>query len=308
MSICTHTDYQIIATNNPNRNLCDIFRSRRQLKNQNHYPFFSDQLSSTRSLNPLPQKRLAQSKQNEIFAVLSIDPFASISSVQEHSLLNNTYMEVTLRCGIEEVGEWYTQMSEMSFGLVTPDLMIESAVQDVIDESISDGSFFDYLKRQESENEAKTRSVAVVGKEDSTFIPIIHNLFDNSNASQKLEEYIVTPMHSTRLSGIIMLLFTIIVTVTLFRAGSRRQKETIWKEKTENQDNGGKIHLSSEDGVNAMLKKGSSKVVLKRGINVEDIDDQDDDATRSLSPSPRWQVMIGSANTSPLKFEHVYIS
>ena len=222
-------------------------------------------------------------------SILSFDPFNSVYSVDTQILSNETFFQINLRCGLEEVGSYYKTLSEMSFGIETPRAVIESTVQNVIDESIESGAFFRMLEEQQFNDEYQIRSVSVIGDEESTFIPVLKNIQEyqiTAEAQNDLtKEYTVKPIHSLRMSGIIMCLCTISISVILFHLGSKRQKERQWMD-TNIGDNDNNLHLSSEDDVVAMLNVGRRKTIWENTT-------EDDYIESEITSPDHWQVMTG---------------
>lgn len=309
ISICQNTDYKVITLINPDRNLCDIIQNRRKLRSEIP-PLFSqfEHLKSNKNNRKMEENK--EDTEDDVYAVLSIDPLASVDSASDKVLGNTTFLEIALRCGVEEIGPFYTRMSDMSFGTKSPISMIESTVQEVVDDTILDGSFLMNIKGQEDENDSKVVGVAILGNEIKSFLPFESVLNETNNtfdlASIENEEFIVAPMHSTRLAGIILMLCIITLTFSLFSAGRRRKKKYEWTEVDKKllEEKEDTLRLSSEDAVTAMLNVGRN---ISREKQYSKIIEEDSVDQEPIKLTSTWEVMIGAENTVLNNYEQVII-
>jgi len=306
ISVCRSTDYKVVTTVNPDRDLCEIIQKRRKLRSElpssfTHFPF------STTNTRRLEEK---EDIIDGVFAVLSFDPLSSVESAFDMSMGNTTFLEIVLRSEVEEIGPFYTRMSDMSFGTKTPISMIESTVQEVLDDSILDGSFLMNVQSQEDEDDSKIIGVSTLGDEIDMFFPFetAWNETNNTFNIQSIEEneYIVTPLHSTRIAGIVLMFCTFSFTFVLFSAGKRRKKKNEWIQADESllEENGETLRLSSEDAVTAMLNVGRNTTEEMR---YSQVNEENVDPNEAINLSSTWEVMIGSENTMIDHYEQVRI-
>lgn len=173
---------------------------------------------------------------------LRVDPLNAIADAKRVVSTTNPKLE-WLQVGVEyevlETSDQVILLSEQSVGRLTPLEIIERTAELVTGQRIDEGDFEISLQ----EEDERVRRVAMIGTEDIIF-------------GARNNEYIVKPMHGTRIAGIVMMSFLFVFTTLLFSAASARNKEAVWEKERMQEGPGG---LATIQGVDAMLAVGRMK-------------------------------------------------
>lgn len=284
--ICLNTNFKIIATNNPTRNVCESFSQRKLVDNSNK---IETNREGQRNLN------------DSTSTLLSVNPNDAIVSVYDVPLFGYSYLRFTMRYALEKVGNDIKVLSDLTLGLDSPLEIVQTKVQDVITSSIHSGLFLVIIQ----EYDERVDSVANFGTEEVIFGDIIVQ-FDSYKSQNDLPadddadvlyssgNPPVTPIHPIRVIGVLMFFFFVMLTICMYCLGKKRFHERMLFEKNL-QMNAKTIGLSSEEAVTAMLDVGRRKAVNGNKKN-----EAEDGRSAVVSPETianrKWEVMIGKEN------------
>lgn len=250
-------------------------------------------ISANKNKRRLSQRRQENARvdyNDATITVLSLDTSDAVYEIHDRSLLNNTYVELTLFFRLEKVGESYYISSDRTLGLESPEELLKKDVSEIVNVSLVTGRFYEVLG--EYDTIRRISGVSVVGGEEDVFLPIVAKndeedyYYSDYNYTMR-HTYEVKPIHSLRVSGVLLFAISTFLTALLYTSGRRRylMRKAMKKRMKEKSET---IGLSSEDAVTKMLNVGRKKAAIAKKTNYN--------GKLPTTRQSSWEVTIGREN------------